>query len=214
MKKHLLIFAMACTLLAMPKLANAQMEDSRIGLKGGLNLSTLYTGDIDDKDPRIGFHAGIFTEVAVAEYFSIQPELLFTTKGNTYTYSVDGPANIINADGEAEIKLSYIELPILAKVSIAEVVNIHAGPYAGYLVAANTSLDGDILDQFDEDIDRDNFNPWDFGVAVGAGVDLSAVSIGVRYNYGLVEIAESTAAESLLGDSKNAVLQGYIAVGF
>lgn len=211
--KNLLLFSLFFTLLYLPKDANAQMDDSRIGIKGGLNLSTLYTGDIDERDPRIGFHAGLFTEIAVAEYVSLQPELLFSTKGNTYSYDVDGPANIINVEGDAEISLSYIDLPVLAKVTIAEVINLHAGPYLGYLVDANTSLDGDIADEFDEDIDRDHFNKWDAGVALGAGVDLNAVSIGVRYSWGLVEVADSEVAESVLGNSKNAVLQGYVAIG-
>jgi hypothetical protein len=213
MKKALFIFSfLLLTSISIPALA--QMDDSRIGLKGGLNLSTLYTGDIEDTDPRVGYHVGIFTELAVSEYFSLQPELLLSTKGNVNTYDIDGPANIINAEGEAEISFAYLELPILAKIAILEVINIHAGPYIGYMVDANTSLEGDVAGNFEEDINRDHFNNWDVGVAVGAGVDLSAVTIGARYSWGLVEVAESEAAKLLLGSGKNAVLQGYIAIGF
>jgi hypothetical protein len=36
--------------------------------------------------------------------------------------------------------------------------------------------------------------------------------IGARYNYGLTKLADSDAAELLLGDSKNSVAQLYLAL--
>jgi len=50
------------------------------------------------------------------------------------------------------------------------------------------------------------------GVAVGVGVDLAAVSIGLRSNLGFNEIANSIASE-LLDSAKNSLLQAYVAIG-
>lgn len=209
--KALFIFSVLSVLLYCPEAAQAQ--DSRIGIKGGVNVSNFYSNEVGDQNIRTGFNVGLFTELAVSEYFSIQPEVLLSTKGNRTTYGEnDGVLDFVGTEGEVQTNFTYIDIPVLAKVTLGEVLNIHAGPYASYLLGATTSTDGDLAEG-SEELDRDNFNNWDFGVAAGVGLDFSAVTIGVRYNLGLVEIAESTAADALFGEAKNSVLQGYIAIG-
>lgn len=204
----------AIAFLATPLVSQAQMDDSRIGIKGGLNMSNFYRDNVGDQNIRYGFNVGIFTELAVGESFSIQPELLLSTKGNRATYGTDdGVLELVNAEGEVKTNLTYIDIPVLAKVTFGEVLNVHVGPYASYLIGANASTEGDLAND-SEDLDRDNFKAWDYGLAAGIGVDLEAVTIGARYNLGLVNIAKSTAAEAIFDNSKNSALQVYVAVGF
>ena len=194
--------------LITPFLAQAQMDDSRIGIKGGLNISNFYRDNVGDQNARIGFNVGLFTELAVGESFSIQPELLLSTKGNRATYGNSGSL----LQGEVKSNLTYIDIPVLAKATFGEVINVHVGPYASYLIGANVSTDGD-LGNGSRELNRDNFKSWDYGLAAGLGVDLNAVTIGARYNLGLVNVAKTTVAEGVLDNSKNSVLQFYIAVG-
>ncbi len=201
------LFFLLFFLIASPIAVHAQMDDSRIGIKGGFNASNFYSNDVSDQNMRIGFHVGVFTEIAFAESVSLQPELLLSTKGNRATY------NIAGLDGEVKTNLTYIDIPVLVKVTLGETLNLHIGPYFSYLIGANASSDGD-LGSGSDDLDRDNFKTWDYGLAGGIGVDLEAVTIGARYNLGLADIAESTAAKAVFDDSKNSVLQAYIAVGF
>ncbi len=197
-----------------PLLSQAQMGDSRFGVKGGVNLSNFNRGDVGTQNMRIGFNLGLFTELAVGENFSIQPELLLSTKGNRATYGTNGGvADIVGVDGEVKTNLTYIDIPVLAKVTIGEVLNIHVGPYASYLIGANVSTDGDLGDGVQE-LDRDNFKTWDYGLAAGLGADIDVVTIGARYNLGLVNVADSPAAKGILDNSKNSVIQVYVAVGF
>ncbi len=197
-----------------PLLSQAQSGDSRFGVKGGVNLSNFNRGDVGTQNMRIGFNLGLFTELAVGEHFSIQPELLLSTKGNRATYGTDdGVLDLVGAEGEVKTNLTYIDIPVLAKVTIGEVLNIHVGPYASYLIGANASTDGDLASG-SEDLNRDNFKTWDYGLAAGLGADIDVVTIGARYNLGLVNVAKSTAAEGILDNSKNSVLQVYVAVGF
>lgn len=200
-------------LFLTPYIVKAQMEDSRIGIKGGINLSNFYGSEIDAENAKLGFNVGLFTEVAVGEYFSIQPELLLTTKGNRTTYGDDsGLADLVNAEGDARFNLTYLEIPVLAKATIGEVLNLHIGPYAGYLIGANVDTDG-TFDAEVEEIDRSRFNTWDYGLAAGVGIDLAVVTIGARYNLGLREVANGTISNALLENAKNSLLQAYIAVG-
>ena len=208
------IYLFLAFFMATPLLVQAQMDDSRFGVKGGVNLSNFNRGDVGTQNMRIGFNVGLFTELAVGESFSIQPEILLSTKGNRATYGQSGGvADIVGVEGDVKSNLTYIDIPVLAKVTISEVLNIHVGPYASYLIGASISGDGDLGGGVTE-LNRDNFKTWDYGLAAGLGVDLDAVTIGARYNLGLVNVAKTTAADVILDNSKNSVLQVYVAVGF
>lgn len=176
----------------------------RAGIKGGLNLSNLITDNVTDKNPRVGFHAGIYGQLFSSEAFAIQPEINFSTKGN----KVQTEYGVI--DQETKFNLSYIDVPILAVFKLGSVVEIQAGPYWAYLVGANIDTDGDLGDDFVK-VDRDNFENWDYGLAGGVGFNLGNAQIGARYNYGLNEIAKSSGAKAMLGGTKNSVGQIYLA---
>ncbi len=177
---------------------------ARAGIKGGFNISNLTSGDVHDRNARPGFHAGVYGQLFASEAFAIQPELNFSTKGNkvTSTFGV--------IDQETKFNLSYLDVPILAVFKLGNVAEIHAGPYWAYLVGANIDTDGDLGDDFQQ-LDRDNFDDWDYGLVGGIGFNLGHVQLGARYNYGLNEIAETPGAKRILGNSKNSVGQIYLA---
>ena len=81
---------------------------ARVGLKGGFNASSLFydSQGASNKNERIGFHAGVFAQVPVSEFFAIQPELLYMTKGASATY------NVLGFNGQNTFKLNYAELPV------------------------------------------------------------------------------------------------------
>jgi hypothetical protein len=178
---------------------------ARAGIKGGMNVSNFTSGEqISDKNARFGFHAGVFGQLFVNEGFAIQPELNYSTKGNktTFEYGV--------IDQETKFNLSYLDMPVLAVFKLGRAVEIHAGPYWSYLLGASIDTDGDLGDDF-VDLDRKNFDNWDYGLAGGIGFNIGNVQLGARYNYGLNEIAKSEGAKRILGGSKNSVGQVYLA---
>jgi len=178
----------------------------RAGIKGGLNVSNFITDEVHDKNARMGFHVGVYGQLWSNGGFAVQPELNYSTKGNEVItrYGV--------IDQETKFNLSYLDVPILAVFKLGKVVEIQAGPYWAYLVGANIDTDGDLQDDFQQ-LDRDNFDKWDYGLAGGIGFNFNNVQIGARYNYGLNEIARSSGAKRLLGsDTKNSVGQIYMAV--
>jgi hypothetical protein len=174
-----------------------------MGVKGGLNVSNLYVDDVNDENSRIGFNAGFYGQILSNEFFAIQPELLYTTKGSENEY--DG-----FVDQNVKFNLNYLEVPVLAVFKLGKVAELHAGGYGGYLLGANVKYSGDVFNG-GEDLDRDNFNTFDYGLVGGLGLNFGDVQIGTRYNYGLAKLAKTDNAKDILGDSKNSVANVYIA---
>ena len=112
-------------------------------------------------------------------------------------------------EGEAKFNLNYLEVPVLAVIKLGGAAELHFGPYWSYLLSANIDYDGD-TDTFDE-LDRDDFRDWDFGIAGGVGLNFGATQIGVRYSKGLRKLENSSNAEAMVGDAKNSCAQLYIA---
>jgi hypothetical protein len=184
----------------------AQINKARAGIKGGLNASNLYIDDVNDENARLGFNVGLYGQTYSESALALQVELLYSTKGSKNVY--DEPV-----DQEVKFNLNYLELPLMAVIKLGDAVELHFGGYASYLLNANIEYDGDLVDDVDE-IDKDNLKSYDLGLLGGVGINFGAVQIGARYNYGLVELADSDAAEFMLGDSKNSCAQLFIAFNF
>ena len=184
---------------------------AKFGIKGGLNLTSLYTDDVSSEHMKAGFNAGIFAKLPVTKGFSIQPELLYSVKGAKDTYN-----NFTEGSGEYRFNLGYLELPVLAVINLAPNFNLQAGGYAAYLTSANVkdvNNDGSI--QGATDLDPGNFNRWDFGLAGGLGFDISNFTLGARYNYGLSTIGKSgNLSGDLTKNSKNAGVSIYLGFAF
>ncbi len=202
-----------CAMLVGITAAQAQDDDlarPRVGFKGGLNLSNLYVDNAEDEKARFGWHAGVFGQIFSSEAFAIQPEINYSTKGTGITYGTVGSGGI-NLHHDQRINLHYLDIPVLAVFKLGRAAEIHAGPYWAYLLNAEIrNNDGDPNNEFDTQ-DRDNFEDWDYGLVGGIGFNLGpGAQLGVRYNYGLNEIAESGGARRVMGNAKNQVAQLYL----
>jgi len=184
---------------------------AKFGIKGGFDLTTLYSSDVSTNHMKAGFDAGVFAKLPVTRGFSIQPELLYSLKGAKSTYS-----NFIQGSGEYRFNLGYIQLPVLAVVNLAPNFNLHLGGYAAYLVNSNikdVNNNGDIVSA--TELNTGDFNRWDFGLAGGAAFDIENFTIGARYNYGLSEIGKSgSVSGDLTKGMKNAGFSFYVGFGF
>lgn len=184
----------------------------KFGIKGGLNLTNLYVDDVSDENMKANFHVGFYGKMPITKGVSIQPELLYTSKGAKEKYN-----NFLSGNGEYRFNLNYIELPLSFVFNIAPNFNLHAGGYAAYLVDVNIkNLDknnGEITQI--ADLDEDDFHRFDAGVLAGLGIDIQNFTIGARYNYGLCEIGKSGSfAGQALNNAKNSAIQVYLGFGF
>lgn len=190
---------------------NVQAQDAiskpaTIGFKGGINFSNLYSDNVDDNNVLTGFNAGLYAKLPITKSFAIQPEVYYTTKGAELTYN-----NAI-ANGVAKFNVNYIEVPVLAVINLTENLNIHAGPYAAYMVSGKTTNDSNFTNS-ETTLDTNDFERFDAGIAAGVGLDFELLSFGVRYNYGLTKVGKERSIGGTTytyPDAKNSVLNVYI----
>ena len=118
-------------LVALPVFLKAQMTEG--GFKGGLNVSTLWSGfEPDEKSAFVtGIHAGVFTVHKLNETFSLQPELLYSRQGNKTTYSYASGGE--NYENSRENRETHIVIPVLLKYNSVLPVDLLAGPQLGIL---------------------------------------------------------------------------------
>lgn len=190
----------------------AQSTDASFGIKGGANFSNLYVDDVDDNNVLAGFNLGVFVNMPLNEAVSIQPEFLYSQKGAKLAYD-----NAL-ATGEAKFRLNYLEVPVLLKLNLTPNFNLHAGPYVAYLIDSKVTneTNGGAFD-FEQNIDNDDLNKFDYGLSGGIGFDFSSVSIGARYNYGLNTVGKEQnigGTTYTFPDGKNSSVSVYMGIKF
>lgn len=177
----------------------AQAQEIKFGAKAGLNIANLG-GDAETDGSRTGFHIGAVAEFKLTETFSIQPELVYSMQGAKTKFGIEELGMVV----EEDLKLDYINIPIMAKYYVMEGLSLEAGPQIGFLMSAKFGS---------EDV-KDGYKSIDFGLAAGVGYELPmGVFFQARYNAGLANIADTSSDEGE-GDFKmtNGVFQ--ISVGY
>ena len=200
--------------LGTTSLVNAQETVAKsgggsFGIKGGINLSNLYTKEVDDENMLLGFNVGVFGELPLTSMISLQPELSLTTKGAENKYD-----NLFNQETR-KFRLMYIEAPLLLRANITNNFNVHFGPYAAYLIDAKITSEFSDGSASNQDLNEDDLNRFDVGLAAGLGFQFGGFGIGARYNYGLTTVGKE---QTVLGqtftspDGKNSVLSFYATI--
>jgi hypothetical protein len=199
MKKSIV---MSIGLLIISAMSYGQAQVS-IGLKGGLNLSKLdITQGVSNLDNRTGFHGGAFCLVKLA-MIGIQPEVLFSKQGSTYT------VNTTNY----EANYDYINVPVMLKFYLPAGLNLQAGPQFGFLSASE--LINTASGVKDPQSAADLFSQKaEMAVALGLGWDLPfGLTLDARYNIGLSDITVTpSAAPADVVNFKSKVIQ--ISLGY
>ena len=203
--KNLIFASLALGLMSITGI-HAQDKTASYGFKGGVNFSNLYADNVDDNNVLTGFNAGVYAKFPITNNIAIQPEISYTTKGAELVY------NTLGVKGTAKFNTNYIEVPVLLVMNITENFNVHVGPYAAYMVSGKTTNDSNLFNSQSE-LDTNDFNKFDAGIAGGVGVDLDVVNFGVRYNYGLTNVGKERnygGTNYTFPDAKNSVLSVYV----
>ncbi|WP_377487269.1 porin family protein [Pontibacter toksunensis] len=205
MKKLLSIFVFALVTFT------AAQAQSGFGIRGGANFSNLE-GDLKNEsryENKIGFHGGVTYGIDVIDnFFFIQPELLYSTKGFKYRDSEITLPTGSTFRREGNINYNYIDLPVLAKIK-AGPIYFEAGPQASYLLSVNNktkeSLNGDPYSSSTKERDIDGLRRFEVGYAAGVGFATSSgISLGVRYNGSLTDFVNKNPEDYFEGDLTNA----------
>jgi hypothetical protein len=183
---------------------------AQTGFTVGTNISNLYVDNVDDENAKVGLNIGIYSKHNLASNLGIQYEFLYSQNGAALQYD-----NFLSGSGTYRFNLNYIKVPVMLTGNIGK-FNIHAGPYVGFLVDVKIKdVDGDGSINSVQELDRDDFNTLDYGMAAGLGYDFDGGILGIRYNYGFKEIGKSGSfAGDAASDAKNSALTLYVGFHF
>jgi hypothetical protein len=168
----------------------------KFGPKAGVNLSTMTLKSSGlSLDPKIlpGFHAGIISDIGLMENLTLQPGILFSSKGSKYELS------FLEETIEFSMGPGFIEVPVNVLYSFGTgttKLNLFAGPYFAFGITGKSKSEGDSQDiSFGSSTD-DDMKPFDMGLNFGAGVNINGLLISAQYGLGLLNIAPDTSGDT------------------
>ena len=188
-------------------MATDELFAQNFGLKGGLNLSNMLMKDDDDTysddyKMKPGFHVGATAEFPLSEMFSFETGLLLSTKGFQISEEETEMGETYKMEGK--LNLLYLDIPLTGKAKFdvggAKIYGVF-GPYVGMGLSGKSkyeaTYDGETETE-EEDIewgsdeDESDLKRLDFGLTMGAGVEINSIQIGLSYNFGLANISPYT----------------------
>ena len=177
MKKTLIVLCVMIMSVFQLKAQNG------FGIKGGLSynsMSDIEFGDWEGSyNRKTGFHAGILYKIKLPVGLALQPELLYIQKGG----SID-LFQVENVIPRVDFKMHYVQLPVNLQWGIDLMLFrpfIMVSPYIGYAIAKG--------DEF-KDIDWKDLNRFEYGVGLGAGLDIWKFQLTGRYCWDLGKVMD------------------------
>lgn len=170
----------------------------QFGLKAGVNFAAFQVDNyarFEDKyllpvnyTGKLGFYAGIFATIPIAEALHFQPELVYSYRTMEADY-IYGLSNTLEASptiykNNYEITQQLITLPLLITYTMAPKLHLEAGPQFGYVIANQQDFkSGDASVNFVEEDDN-----VELAGIIGLSYDISKkIAVGARFGYGFVE---------------------------
>lgn len=169
--------------------ATAFAQKFEIGAKAGANISN-FTGHDSWQNAKttslVGFHVGGFVSFFLGNNFALQPEVLFSSQGAKYE----------NANHKENLKINYINVPLMLKYRSAGGLYVEAGPQLGFKISESSSS----IDSLGKSSDLSIAGGIGYHSKIGFG-------IGARYTAGLSKVGDFKPANGINPDFKNGVIQ-------
>ena len=219
MKRLLSIFVTGTLALVLLLPHPSSAAGIKKGLKLGVNYATLSgenMGDLDayigqDTKSKLAFCLGGYVTYKLNETFTIQPEVLYTMKGSTFRDEVGGEVL------KVWINLTYLEIPVLARITIPSLGTFNpvllAGPAFAIKLSGKLKTE---LEGVTTEVNVEDMKGIDIGFIIGAGMDLGVEAFGLgklaldlRYTLGLSAISEFAN-----DDAKNRALSLMVGISF
>lgn len=159
-----------------------QSVQESVGINSGLSLGSIKTG----------FHVGGFLSIPINERFLIEPGLYYSTKGVNVEQTLT-QSNFLKLKANITNEAHYIDLPVLAKVTIGQGFQVFAGPQVSYLAANKVRAEAGLFGlSFEEDFDwNQGIRKFDFALTGGVGYQfINGVQLNVAYDHGLTSLDE------------------------
>jgi opacity protein-like surface antigen len=199
MKK--LFVLLIAAFIALPAISQV-----KFGLKVGASTTSITMDDAKEittgntsyiigkaESAGYGFHGGVFLRANISKLY-IQPEVLFATRSNNYTFQ-----NVSTLADSATVKQAFnkLDIPVMIGVKFGP-VRINAGPVGSVKITAKELIDNPDL--------KATYAAMTFGYQAGVGLDLmKKLTIDLRYEGGLSKY-QNKLEDVALDDRPNAFL--------
>jgi hypothetical protein len=183
---YLAALALAAGVTVSPPSELAAQRRTTGGLVLGLNSSQVVEEEASS-NRRTSWVGGVYVDLPLAGVFSFRPELLLTNKGGK------GGNGVL----DFEVRLAYLQLPLLLNVDLTSSGPIHphffAGPTFSLRVGCDIATDligggGDVTIGCGDAEGGDPIKKTEMSGVIGGGVKFDTWGVGVRYDHGLSKI--------------------------
>lgn len=168
-------------------------QDTRFGIKAGLNYSSVV-GDLTEGIKfRFSGHGGVFVESEFSQKFSLRTEVLYSSQGFQFSSDLQSIENsgvtFDENDFRTNVQLNYLTVPVLGKFSLNERLDVEFGPQFGFLLNQVSKIKN--LDERDDSLSDNRMSTpgnfqLDYGVVAGLDLNINdALSIEPRFYIGL-----------------------------
>lgn len=151
------------------------------GIKAGGNLSTFTSSGnstYSSFSMQAGWNAGVFTNFMLGDHFSISPEVLYSRVGAKIKTTTT--QNDVNVSTDDHLRLSYVNVPVMAKYKFTGGFFIETGPEVNFNVSSSRWQNQSV---------KDLTNGAEFAWGLGLGYQSpSGFGIGARYNQGISRV--------------------------
>jgi hypothetical protein len=169
----------------------AVIAQTQFGIKGGVNFSNWavkFDGEKDDEyKSRTGFHFGIVVDHAISENFSIQPQVLYVSKGTSVQHEDHKDQIVMNA---IDIPLNFLYKAPAGKGKFF----VGGGPNFGFNLGGTVKSDEEDEDGTDVEIGDQpgEVKGFDFGLNFLAGYELpSGLFVSANYTPGISNLGNA-----------------------
>jgi len=147
-----------------------------ISATGGFNFSKWKLEEKSNSNKtKPGIMLGASVDFPVQDEIAVQTGLQIAMFGSKFK----------NKYEEATYKTTYLLLPLLGKYNFGHGISAHAGPEIGFLMGANSVLDGDHYNF------KDEMKKTDIFLVIGGDYTLdNGLSLGLRIHHGLTNVED------------------------
>lgn len=151
----------------------------KLGVGGGVNFTRL-SGDIDQSSSLTAYNLGLMTEFKLPVKLGIEVDILFSTKGTKDAIFFNEVGDPI---GDADIRLAYVDIPIVLKLYSLKVISFQGGIQYSFLTDEESfTVSG---------ASSNAFKTNDYAIVAGIGIDVERLHFSARYNFGVVDVSRS-----------------------
>jgi hypothetical protein len=193
------------------RLVTTMSTAPHFGIKASVNLAELKisgqpSGSATNTENRTSFSAGFLYSLPLGTMFRLQPELVYSGQGSKLSQTATVLGNTYNST--ADLKLNYVNLPVMLQWQTPAGFFVELGPQIGYLTSAKQIATGSNTNSSNETDVKNQMRKMDWGAAGGIGY-LSRVGLGIgaRYYYGMRNIYDTENQNNAnSGEAKNRVI--------